>query len=144
MKLSADHEMLRELLRAKLLAGSKGCHYAYHITSDGLVLRADVEAYYLALFARMHDFWDFVAAHFWTHACPLSVTMDEIEGIDGERDFTRIDSGCGETYVDAVFPSNLPYSYLATRTAADEFKKAVVERKAEAAKRGKRNEKIEG
>ena len=137
-------DALRKFWRSKLLAGGYGGHYAYHVTSDGLILRVDVKDYYLALFARMYDFWNLVATEVGVREHPSSVSMDEIECIDGECDFTRIDSGCGETYVDTVFPSNLPYAYLATRMTADEFKKAVVERKAEAAKRRNRDYDIKG
>lgn len=135
IKLDIGKEMSWNLLRAKLFAGGRGKHYAYHVTGDGLILRADVEAFYFALFSRMYDFWYFVAGEVARHGAAASVGMDEIDAANGEGDFTCIDSRCGKTYVDTVFPDNLPYAYLATRMTADEFKKAIVDAQAKAAER---------
>lgn len=133
----AASKMAREFLRAKLLAGGENRHYAYHVAGDGLILRADAEAFYLALFARIHDFWELVAGQVVTHVGSLAVGMNEINRIDGECDFTCVDSRCGKTYIDAVFPRYLPYPYKATRMTAEEFKQAIVDAKAEAAKRSR-------
>lgn len=130
-------EVAREFLRAKLLAGGENRHYAYHVAGDGLILRVDAEAFYLALFARIHDFWELVAGQVVTHVGSLAVGMNEINRIDGECDFTCIYSRCGKTYIDAIFPRYLPYPYKATWMTAEEFKQAIVDAKAKAAKRSR-------
>lgn len=132
----------RELLRAQLLAGGKHKHHAFHVAQDGRVLAVDAEAFYFALFARVHDFWKMVAA---AHVgCPdaFPFAVQHLERADREGRLTRVNSRCGETYVDAVFPRDLPYVYFAARVTAKEFKRAVVKRKAEAANRGKRHNDI--
>lgn len=130
----AASKVAREFLRAKLLAGGENRHYAYHVAGD-LILRVDAEAFYLALFARVHDFWELVARQVVTHMGSLAVGMNEINRIDGKCDFTCIYSRCGKTYIDAIFPRYLSYPYKATWMTAEEFKQAIVDAKAEAAKR---------
>ena len=127
----------RELLRAKLLAGGENKHHAFHIASDGRVFVVDAEAFYLALFTGVNDFWEMVASAHVEGLDEYALAVKHAEAADRESRLTCIDSRCGKTYVDAVFPRDLPYAYLAARATADEFKGAVVERKAEAAKCGK-------
>lgn len=129
----------RELLRAKLLAGGQHKHHAFHAARDGRVLVVDAEAFYFALFARVHDFWKMVAAAHVDRPDAFAFAVQHLERADREGRLTRVNSRCGETYVDAVFPCDLPYVYLATRATAKEFKGTVVERKAEAANRGRRH-----
>lgn len=137
-----DLNPFREWLRAQLLAGGKHKHHAFHVAQDGRVLAVNAEAFYFALFARVHDFWKMVAA---AHVgCPdaFPLAVQHLERADREGRLTRVNSRCGETYVDAVFPRDLPYVYFAARVTTKEFKRAVVERKAEAANRGKRHNDI--
>lgn len=129
----------REFLRAKLLARGQNERKAYHIARDGRVISADVESFYLALFARVDDFWKVVAS---VHGCemdPLASLVARIECADREGCFTCIDCRCGKTYIEAVFPDNLPYVYLSSRATADEFKQAIVEAKKKAAASGNGN-----
>ena len=98
-------------------------------------LTARAKDFYAALFAGVDDFWQLVEVY-GGRRHTLSADRVKAEFADRERDFTRIECCCGETYVDAVFPCDLPYTYLATRATADEFKRAIVERKAETANRG--------
>lgn len=132
----------RELLRAQLLAGGKHKHHAFHVARDGRVLVIDAEAFYFALFARVHDFWKMVVAAHVGRPDAFAFAVKQIERADREGRLTRVNSRCGETYVDAVFPRDLPYVYLAARVTAKEFKRAVVDRKAEAANRGERHDGI--
>ena len=133
---SGGFNAAREFLRAKLLAGGEKKHHAFHVTRDGGVLVVDEEAFYLALFSGVNDFWKMVASAHAKGRDDYAMAVEHSEAADREGRFTRIDSRCGETYVDAVFPCDLPYTYLATRATADEFKRAIVERKAETANRG--------
>lgn len=126
---------VREALRLKLFAGRQGEGRAYHVTSSGLVLTARAKDFYAALFAGVYDFWQLVEVY-GGRRHTLADDRVKAEFADRERDFTRIECCCGETYVDAVFPPDLPHPYLATRATADEFKRAIVERKAETANRG--------
>ena len=124
----------RERLRAKLLAGGYGKHKAYYIAPNGFVLVADAADYYLALLTGMYDFWDCVAVG---HSGELdggflTAPLEQIDFGDGKGHFTRIHAASGETYVDAIAPDDLPYPYLCARVTADEFKDAIVQRKAEA------------
>ena len=132
----------REFLRAKFLARGQDECKAYHVTRDGRVICADVESFYLALFARVDDFWKVVAS---AHGCetePLASLVARIESADREGRFTCIDCRCGKTYIESVFPDNLPYVYLSARATADEFKKAVIEAQAKASECGKGNDGI--
>lgn len=133
---------VRELLRAKLLARGKHEGNAYHVTEKGVVLRVDAESFYAALFAGVYDFWELVEVY-GSKANRETVPVEQMELGDGEGRLARIHSNCGETYLDAVFPDDLPYPYLCTRATADEFKKAIVERQAEAAKRAKGDGRVE-
>ncbi len=127
---------VREFLRAKLLASGEDKHHAFHVARDGRVFVVNAETFYLALFAGVNDFWEIVATVHGEGGDGYALAVEHAEAADREGRFTSIDSRCGKTYVDAVFPGNLPYTYLAVRATADDFKGAVVERKAEAAKRG--------
>ena len=126
---------VREGLRLKFFSGRKGKGRSYHVTSSGLVLTARAKDFYAALFAGVDDFWQLVEVY-GGRRHTLSADRVKAEFADRERDFTRIECCCGETYVDAVFPCDLPYTYLATRATPDEFNRAIVERKPETANRG--------
>ena len=132
----------RELLRAKLLASGENKHHALHVARDGRVFVVDAEAFYLALFAGVDDFWEIVASAHVKGTDDFAIAVEHAEAADREGRFTCIDSRCGKTYVDAVFPGDLPYTYLAVRATADKFNGAVVERKAEAAKRGESHDNL--
>ena len=136
---------LRELLRAKLLAGGYGKHRAYHVAQDGTLLAVDAADLQLAIFAGFYEFWDFVArisgqgiADY--RANPFAVSLDEIDLGDGKGDFTYIRNGCGEAFVDAVLFGDLADPHFCARVTADDFKNAVVHAQKEAAKRGKGND----
>ena len=125
---------VREFLRAKLLAGGEDKHHAFHVARDGRVFVVNAETFYLALFAGVNDFWEIVAAVHDEGRDGYALAVEHAEAADREGRFTSIDSRCGKTYVDAVFPGDLPYTYLAVRATADDFKGEVVERKAETTK----------
>ena len=137
----------RERLRAKLFAGGYGKHKAYFIAPNGFVLVADAADYYLALFAGVDDFWDCVAVG---HSGELdggflTAPLEQIDFGDGKGHFTRIHAASGETFVDADLTTLLvsPDPYLCARVTAEEFKDAIVQRKAEAAKRAKGDGRVE-
>lgn len=124
-----------QLHRAKLLAGGYGKHHAYHVTDDGVLLAVDAVDYYLAVLAGANEFWDAVATAGGERGNPFAVTLDEIDLGDGKGDFTYVYNRCGEAFVDAVLPFPLPYSDDSARATADDFKDAVIDAQAEAAKR---------
>ena len=126
---------VREGLRLKFFVGRKGEGRSYHVTSSGLVLTARAKDFYAALFAGVDDSWQLVEVY-GGRRHTLSADRVKAEFADRERDFTRIECCCGETYVDAVFPPDLPHPYLATRATADAFKRAIAARKAAPANRG--------
>lgn len=132
----------REFLRAKLLASGEDKHHAFHVARDGNVFVVNAETFYLALFAGVNDFWEIVATVHGEGRDSYALAVEHAEAADREGRFTSIDSRCGKTYVDAVFPGDLPYTYLAVRATADDFKGAVVKRKAEAAKRGESHDNL--
>ena len=140
--LARRYNALRELFRAELLAGGKDKVKAYHVAEDGSVLVADAERFYAALFSGIHDFWETVAVY-GGESHRVAVPVDEMKFGDGECRLTRISCACGETYVDAVFPDNLPYPYLCARATSEDLKKAVVERKAKSAERAGRDGGVE-
>ena len=128
---------VREFFRTQLLASGEGKNHAFHVASDGRVFIVNAETFYLALFAGVNDFWEIVATVHDKRRDGYALAVEHAEAADREGCLTSIDSRCGKTYVDAVFPSDLPYTYLAVRATADDFKGTVVERKAEASKGSK-------
>lgn len=126
---------VREALRLKLFAGRQGEGRAYHVTSSGLVLTARAKDFYAALFAGVDDFWQLVEVY-GGRRHTLAADRVKAEFADRERDFTRIECCCGETYVDAVFPPDLPHPYLATRVAGKEIARKVEDAQRAADKRG--------
>ena len=124
-----------QLLRAELLAGGRDKHYAYHVSEDGILLRVDAVQLYLALFAGVEDFWQLVASAGGERGDAFAVTLDEIDFGDGKGYFTYIHGNGDGTFVDGIVPAAFPGPYYSTRATADEFKNAVVDAQAEAAKR---------
>ena len=139
---NARFNSVRELLRSKLLAGGKHECSAYHVTENGVWLRVDAECFYAALFAGVHDFWELVEVY-GGEANRLAEPVEKMEFRNGEGCLTCIRCNCGETYLDTIFPSDLPYPYLCSRVTADEFKNAIIQRKAEAAERAEGNDAVE-
>ncbi len=135
----------RERLRAELLAGGYGEHNAYHIMRNGFVIFADAADYYFALFTGMDDFWDYVALGRVgePYGGFLTAPLEQIDFRDGKGAYARIHAASGETFVDSDVLAYTSNSYLCTRATADEFKKAIVERQAEAAKRAKGDGRVE-
>ncbi|MBO7687843.1 MAG: hypothetical protein J6V72_15745, partial [Kiritimatiellae bacterium] len=136
----AKRKPAREILRAKLLACGNHEHHAYHPVGRGCVIMVDAEIFYLALLSGVDDFWELVASTPGIEPLDAAVLVDGIHETDGKSRYSRIYSCSGEAYVDTVFPRHLPYPYLCTWLSADEFKKAVVEREAEAADCGEVDE----
>lgn len=124
-----------QLLRAELLAGGRGKHYAYHVSEDGLILRVDAVQLYLALFAGVEDFWQLVASAGGEWGDAFAVTLDEIDFGDGKGHFTYIHGDGYGAFVDGIVPDAFPRPYYSARVTAEEFKDAVVDAQAEAAKR---------
>lgn len=124
----------REFLRAKLLAGGYDKHHAYHITDGGFVLVADALDYYFALFAGIEEFWNIVASAISEKRSNhlLTAPLEQIEFGDGKGTYSRIYDASGETYVDVLFPNDLPYPYFCSWVSAEMFKDAIVKRQAEA------------
>lgn len=136
MKERSDRiNVVREFFRTKLLAGGEDKNHAFHVARDGRVFIVDAETFYLALFAGVNDFWELVAAVHDKRPDGLALAVEHAEAADREGRLTCIDSRCGKTYVDTIFPCDLPYTYLAGRATAEEFKDIIAERKAAAAKR---------
>ena len=130
-------EVAREFLRLELLAGGRGKHHAYHVAENGMLLAVDAVTYYLAVFARMDDFWHVVAAAGRCGCNPFSVSLYKIDFGDGKGDFTYIHDRCGKAFIDGAVPPGLSDFYNGARATANDFKNAVVDAQAEARKRNR-------
>lgn len=130
-------EVAREFLQLELLAGGRGKHHAYHVAENGMLLAVDAVAYYLAVFARMDDFWHVVAAAGGCGRNPFAVSLDKIDLGDGKGHYTFIDDYGRKAFVDGIVPPGLFDFYDGARVTADDFKNAVVDAQAEAGKRNR-------
>ena len=126
-----------QLHRAKLLAGGYGKHHAYHVTNDGVLLAVDAVDYYLAVLTGTNEFWDVVATAGGERGNPFAVTLDEIDLGDGKGDFTYIHNLSGKVFVDGIAPVDLLHPNDCARVTAGDFKNAVIDGQAEAAKRNR-------
>ena len=131
-------EVARKFLRLELLAGGRGKHHAYHVAENGMLLAVDAVAYYLAVFARMDDFWHVVAAAGGCGRNPFAISLDKIDLGDGKGDFTYIHDCCGKAFIDGIVPAELLHPYDCARATAEDFKNAVVECQTEAGERNRR------
>lgn len=130
-------KVAREFLRLKLRAGGRGKHHAYHVAENGVLLAVDAVDYYFAVLSGMHDFWDVVASAGAVGRNPFAVSLDEVDLGDGKGDFTYIDDLGDKAFIDGIAPTELLSPDDCARVTARDFKNAVVDGQAEAAKRNR-------
>ena len=130
-------KVAREFLRLELLAGGRGKQHAYYVAEDGMLLAVDAVDYYFAVLSGMHDFWDVVASAGAVGRNPFAVSLDEVDLGDGEGDFTYIHNLSGKAFIDGIAPVDLLHPNDCARVTAGDFKNAVIDGQAEAAKRNR-------
>ncbi|MBQ3106218.1 MAG: hypothetical protein IJC51_01910 [Eggerthellaceae bacterium] len=130
-------KVARELLRLKLHAGGRGKHHAYHVAKNGVLLAVDALDYYFAVLSGMDDFWYEVASAGAVGSNPFAVSLDEVCLGDGKGDFTYIHNLSGKVFVDGIAPVDLLHPNDCARVTAGDFKNAVIDGQAEAAKRNR-------
>lgn len=130
-------KVAREFLRLKLRAGGRGKHHAYHVAKNGALLAVDALDYYLAVLSGMDDFWYEVASAGAVGSNPFAVSLDEVCLGDGKGDFTYIHNLSGKAFVDGIAPVDLLHPNDCARVTARDFKNAVIDGQAEAAKRNR-------
>ena len=130
-------KVAREILLLKLHAGGRGKHHAYHVAKNGVLLAVDALDYYFAVLSGMDDFWYEVASAGAVGSNPFAVSLDEVCLGDGKGDFTYIHNLSGKVFVDGSAPVDLLHPHDCARVTAGDFKNAVIDGQAEAAKRNR-------